>query len=616
MMHRLLLAAFAFVMMGWPLQAEPVWRHGISLIGDLKYPPDFKTLDYVDPNAPKGGVARLGVTGSFDNFNPVIAEVRGNIAIAYASIYETLVARSEDELSSKYGLLAEAISYPDDYSSVTFRLRANARWHDGKPVTPEDVIWSFEQWKRLSPFKNKYLADVEKAEKTGERDITFQVSKTGNREIPGIIGEIFILPKHWWEAAGPDGQPRAIDNVTLEPPLGSGPYKVKSITPGRAVALERVKDYWGAEVPLRVGTNNFDELRYEYFRDPSAVFEGFKADEYDFRFENSSRNWMTSYTFPAVEKGFIAREEFTKEDLGIMQCFALNIRRDKFKDVRVRQALNLLFNFEEANKNTFFGLYKRTNSYFFGTELASSGLPQGRELEILNEVKDKVPAEVFTTPFTNPVNDTPDKVRRNRREALKLLNEAGWELKSGKLVSKADGKPFTIEFMAPTSQGSLVQRFATPYQQALERVGFTVSLRVVDDVQAETIERIFDFDVIALHAWGQSISPGNEQRDFWGSKAADTSGSRNVVGIKDPAIDHLIDKVIFAKDRADLVAATRALDRVLLWNHFVIPQWGSDTLRSARWDRFSAKRPLPRYGAGSFPTVWWFDPEKAARINN
>jgi microcin C transport system substrate-binding protein len=617
-MRRAVLAGFALLASLLALAAhaaEERWSHGLSLVGALKYPKDFKNFDYVSPNAPKGGVVRIGLAGSFDNFNPAVAEVKGDLVAGLDSVYEPLLTRSADEISTEYGLIAEAVTYPPDVSSATFRLNPKARWHDGKPVTPEDVIFSFEAFKRLSPLRNKYYADVAKAEKTGEGLVTFTFSTKNNRELPQILGQLLVLPKHWWEGTRPDGSKRNIEDVTQEMPLGSGPYRMKSFINGRSAAYERVTDYWGADLPVRIGTNNFDEMRFEYFRDPASLFDGFKAGEYDFRFENSARNWMTQYTFPAVAAGKIVREEFPIKDYGMMQAFVPNLRREKFQDIRVRKALNLAFNFERANRDIFFGLYKRIDSYFSGTELAATGLPSGRELEILTALKDKLAPEVFTKPYANPVNETDVDQRANLREAIRLMGEAGWELKSGKLISKATGQPFTFDILFQVSMGPLAERFVLPYKQNLERIGFTVNLRSLDDVQFENIKRSFDFDMLALESWVQSLSPGNEQRDYWGSAAAEKKGSSNLLGIKDAAVDSLIETIIFAKDRAELIAATRALDRVLLAGHYVIPQWGSGMTRTARWDRFSHPDIMPVYGRAEFPAIWWYDEAKAAKVN-
>jgi microcin C transport system substrate-binding protein len=587
---------------------DMVWRHGLSLFGDVRYPADFKRFDYVNPDAPKGGVARMISIGTFDNFNIAVAGVKGSIAPSAALIYETLMTRSQDEIATEYGLLAEAASHPDDFSWVTYRLRNEARWHDAKPVTPEDVIFSIEVLKKYSPFYASYYRHVAKVEKTGERDIKFTFDTPGNRELPTIVGELLVLPKHYWDGTDSQGRKRDISATTLEMPLGSGPYRIKEFVAGRSVKLERVKDYWGASIPAQVGHNNFDEMRFEFFRDNQVALEAFKADQADWISENSAKQWATAYDFPAVVDKRVLKEEFPINDSGRMQAFSFNLRRDQFKDARLRRAFNYAYDFEEMNKQLFFGQYKRINSYFEGTELACSGLPQGQELQILETVRDKVPAEVFTTPYQNPVGGNPEAVRANLRESARLLKEAGYEVRDRKLVDPA-GKPVTVEILV---QDPSAERIALFYKPSLERIGVTISVRVVDDAQYQNRLRSFDFDII-LDQWGESLSPGNEQREFWGSQMADQPGSRNTIGIKNPAVDMLIDKVIFAKDRADLVAATHALDRVLLWNFYVVPQFTYPFSRYARWDRFSHAE-LPKYARSGLPALWWYDAEKAARI--
>jgi microcin C transport system substrate-binding protein len=590
-------------------QGEPAWRHALSLFGDIKYPADFKRFDYVNPDAPKGGVARMISVGTFDNFNIAVAGIKGTLAPAAALIYENLMTRSQDEIGTEYGLLAEAASHPDDFAWVTYRLRKDARWHDGKPVTPEDVIFSIEVLKKHSPMYGSYYRHVVKAEKAGEREVKFTFDTPGNRELPTIVGELPVLPKHYWEGTDSQGRQRDISATTLEPPLGSGPYRIKEFVAGRSVRLERVRDYWGANLPTQVGLNNFDDMRFEFFRDNLVALEAFKADQADWIAENSAKQWATAYDFPAVAEKRVVKEEFPINDSGRMQAFAFNLRRDQFKDARLRRAFNYAFDFEEMNKQLFYGQYKRINSYFEGTELASTGLPEGQELQILETVRDKVPAEVFTTPYQNPVGGNPESVRANLRESARLMKEAGMEVRDRKLVDAA-GKPVTVEILV---QDPSAERIALFYKPSLERIGITASIRVVDDAQYQNRLRSFDFDMI-IDQWGQSLSPGNEQREFWGSPAADQPGSRNTIGIKNPAVDALIEKVIFAKDRADLVAATKALDRVLLWNFYVVPQFTYGFSRYARWDRFSHAEPLPKYGRSGLPSLWWFDADKAARI--
>jgi microcin C transport system substrate-binding protein len=590
-------------------QAEPAWRHALSLFGDIKYPADFKRFDYVNPNAPRGGVARMISIGTFDNFNIAVMGVKGSIAPAAPLINETLMTRAQDEIATEYGLLAEAASHPDDFSWVIYRLRKQARWHDGKPVTPDDVIFSIEVLKKNSPFYASYYRHVVKAEKAGEGDIKFTFDAPGNRELPTIVGELPVLPKHYWEGTDSQGRKRDISATTLEAPLGSGPYRIKEFSAGRSVKLERVRDYWGASLPAQVGQNNFDEMRFEFFRDNQVALEAFKADQADWISENSAKQWATAYDFPAVVEKRVVKEEFPISDSGRMQAFVPNLRRDQFRDARLRRAFNYAFDFEEMNKQLFFGQYKRINSYFYGTDLASSGLPEGQELQILETVRDKVPAEVFTTPYQNPVGGNPESVRANLRESARLLKEAGFEVRDRQLVD-ASGKPVTVEILV---QDPSAERIALFYKPSLERIGVTTSIRIVDDAQYQNRLRSFDFDMI-IDQWAQSLSPGNEQREYWGSQAADQPGSRNTIGIKNPAVDALIDKVIFAKDRADLVAATKALDRVLLWNFYVVPQFTYPFARYARWDRFSHAEPLPKYGRSGLPSLWWYDADKAAKI--
>jgi microcin C transport system substrate-binding protein len=588
---------------------EPGWRHALSLFGDVKYLAGFKRFDYVNPNAPKGGVVRTIAIGTFDNFNVAVAGVKGSLGASVQLIYESLMTASLDEVSTEYGALAESVSHPEDFSSATYRLRPQAKWHDGKPVTPEDVIFSLDAFKKHHPQYSAYYRHVVKAEKTGERDIEFTFDAPGNRELPQIVGQLTVLPKHWWEGTDSEGRKRDISTTTLEKPLGSGAYRIKEFVPGRSIAFERVKDWWGANLSANVGRNNFDELRYEYFRDSTVALEAFKGDQVDWRTENSAKNWATAYDFPAVTEKRVLLEEFPNRSSGIMQAFALNIRRDKFSDPRVRRALNFAFDFEEMNKQIFFNQYKRISSYFDGTELASSGLPQGRELEILEKVRAEVPAEVFTTAYSNPVGGNPEAVRENLREGLRLLKEAGYEVRDRKLVDAKSGTPFALELLGADPSFERVMLFFKP---SLERLGIAVSVRTIDPTQYENRLRSWDFDIV-VSSWPESLSPGNEQREYWGSQAADMAGSRNIIGIKNPAVDKLIERVIFATDRDDLVAATKALDRVLLWNHYVVPQWNYPKVRTARWDRFGRPSELPKYGQSAFPSIWWFDAEKAAQ---
>ncbi|MET4635847.1 extracellular solute-binding protein [Kaistia defluvii] len=594
-------------------KADEVWRASTSLIGKPKYEDGFKHYDYVNPDAPKGGTLNQAAVGTFDSLNPYI--VQGSPAAGFAAfggglLYDTLMEQATDQAGTNYGLLAEAISYPDDFAWAKFRLNPKARWHDGKPVTPEDVIWSYETLKAQSPMYNKYYANVVKAEITGDREVTFTFDKPGNRELPNIMGDLAVLPKHWWEGTDASGKKRDISRSTLEVPLGSGAYQIDSVAPGRQIVWKRVPDYWGKDLPTQVGRNNFDRIKVDYYRDPNASWEAFKKGGLDdYRLENRIGRWMTEYNFDAVKSGKVVQRSFPLASSGRMQGYVLNQRRDKFQDPRVRQALNYVFDFETMNRTLFFDKYKRIESYFAGIDLASSGLPEGKELEILETVRDKVPPEVFTTPFKLPVNDTPQAFRDNLRKALVLFQEAGWELKGNKLVNAKTGQPFTIEFLESDPS---FERVVAPYIQNLKRIGIDATLRVVDTAQYVARVNDFDFDVVST-VIAQSHSPGNEQREMWGSAAAKTPGSRNLMGIQNPAVDALIDRVVFATNRDDLVAATHALDRVLLWNYYVVPQWFSDTINVAYWNKFGIPEKQPEY-VGIDTYSWWVDPAKEAAL--
>ncbi|MES0810286.1 extracellular solute-binding protein [Roseibium sp. SCPC15] len=592
-----------------PAQAdEPEWQHAAALNGTPKYGPEVSHFAYVNPDAPKGGTVRLASRGGFDTFN-ILAQ-RGSLAPGLGLIYESLMEPSldEDDISAQYGALAEAVRFPKDYSWVEYRLNPNAKWHDGEPVTAEDVIWSFEKAIELDPQRKFYFQNVTDTEIVDEGTVRFTFDTAGNRELPKIMGQLFVLPKHWWEGTNDKGEKRDISRGTLEPPLGSGPYKIKNFSPNRNVTYERVEDYWGKGLPIRVGANNFDEIRYVSFLDDAVQFEAFKGDQYDYHVERSSSQWAKRYDFPAIRDGRIVKEIFPDNSSGVMQGFFLNLRRDKFQNPDVRRALNYAYDFETTNEIVSAGLLKRVGSYFAGTELASSGLPEGKELEILEEVRDQVPPEVFTEEFKNPVGGSQQNVRANLREAVKLLRKAGYELKDRKMIDPATGEQLSVEFLY---RDKASERTLLPYSKNLESIGVKPVLRLVDTSQFINRVRSRDFDATVL-VIAQSLSPGNEQREYWGSTSADNPSSANYGGIKNPAIDHLIDKVIFAKDRETLVAATHALDRVLLWNHYVVPQFYTDETRTARWNRFAHPENMPEYSTG-FPTIWWYDQELAEK---
>jgi microcin C transport system substrate-binding protein len=585
------------------------WRYGISKFGHLKYAADFKKFNYANVDAPKGGVVRQGLLGTYDNFNPVVADIKGALADNIDLMYDTLLLPALDEITSQYGLVAEAVGFPEDFSLVTFRLRTEAKWHDGAPITPKDAIFSYDAWKKYSPQMAANFRHVAKAEQTSEREVTFTFDAPGNRELPLALGRLSILPEHWWKGTNKDGKNRNIGETTLEPPLGSGPYRIDKFSPGGDIFYERVKDYWGRDLNVNQGRNNFGTIRMEYFRDATVAIEALTSDNIDWRIENSAKNWASAYQCPAVDEKRVLLEEFPINNVGIMQAFAFNTRRDKFKDPQVRRAFNYAFDFEVLNKEIFFGQYTRIASYFQGTDLAANGLPAGRELKFLQDVGDKVPGAVFTTPYANPVGGNQEAERNNLRQAMRLLNQAGYEVHNQQLVNSRTSEPFAIELLG---NNTLFERIFLFYKASLERLGIAVTISTVEDAEYENRLRSWDFDIIT-YAWGETLSPGNELRGYWGSAAAGQPGSENLIGIKNHAIDILIERVISAGSRDDLVAAARALDRVLLWNEYVVPQWSFNRERVAHWDRFSRPDPLPKYGIAGFPALWWWDAAKAGR---
>lgn len=594
---RAILVTVGLLFLALPALAEGTARHGISMFGELKYPAGFTHFDYVDPNAPKGGLVRLEAQGTYDSLNGFT--IKGSAAAGLGLIYDTLLASSQDEAFAEYGLLAESVAVADDLSSVIFNLRPDARWHDGKPITADDVAFSLELLKsKGAPFYRFYYANVDKAEALSPHQVRFTFKGAKNRELSLIVGQLPVLPKHYW-------QDKDFAATTLEPPLGSGPYRIGKVDPGRSISYERVADYWGRDLSVNKGRYNFDTLRFEYYRDSTVALEAFKANAFDFRQENTAKIWATQYKFPAIKKGQVIKQILTNGNPTGMQSFAFNIRRSKFQDRHVRQALALTFDFEWANKNLFFGQYTRTQSYFSNSELASHGLPGAAELQLLEPLRGQIPDEVFAKAYQAPETDGSGNARRHLRQAKQLLNGAGWAVKDGRLTNAKTGQAMEIEILL-VNQG--FTRIVAPMQRAMERLGVKVNLRLVDTSQYINRLREFDFDIIVAN-WGQSLSPGNEQRDFWGTTAADRPGSRNYIGIKDPAIDKLIDHVIFARSRAGLVAASRALDRVLLWNHFVIPNWHINKYRIAYWNRFGHPPAPPKYGLG-FPDTWWLDGAK------
>ena len=615
-----LTALFAFALVsslsgGVVQQAQAddrVWRTSTTLIGPSKYAEEFKHFDYVNPNAPKGGTLNRAVFGTFDSFNPFIVKGSPAAGVTYQGglLWENLMDKGLDEPASSHPLIAEAFTYPDDYSSATYRLNPNARWHDGKSITVEDVKWSMTTLKEHSAQYNRYFGDVKEVRIDNDREITFVFSEKGNRELPIIIGDLPVLPKHWWEGTDAKGNKRDFTRSTLEPPLGSGPYKISDFSAGSSIIWERVDDHWGKNLPVNIGRHNIGRYKYQYFGDRNAMWEAFKKGGLsDYRRENQSKRWATEYTFSAFKDGDVRKVEFPSTGGYIVNMFQMNSRRKLFKDRRVRKALVWALNFEQMNEDLFFSLYSRSTSYFGGTELAATGLPSAEELKILEPYRGKIPDEVFTDEFSVPQY----KSRRDRRKhlgtALGLLKEAGWVQKNSKLVNGVTGAPFKFEILASSPSA---ERTWSPWINSLRLLGIEAQLRIVDPSQY--IQRVtnFEFDVVGVPSQ-QSVSPGNEQREYWTSKSANQPGSRNYIGASNEAIDALVEQIIFAKDRQTLIYTTRALERILQFEYYAVPAWYSAKEWYALWDHIQITKKQPEY-YGFDPFSWWIDPDKEAAL--
>jgi microcin C transport system substrate-binding protein len=584
-------------------------HHALSLVGEPAHGPGFDHFAWANPDAPKGGEVRLRALGTFDTLNRFAP--RGLAAAGIPLVDATLMSPALDEPASEYALVAAWVAYPDDFSSATFGLRPEARFNDGVPVTPEDVVFSLDALKRANPRFALYYKDVVRAEKVGPREVRFVFAATGNRELPQIVGGLPVLPRHFWTGKDAKGEPRDLARGSTEVPVGAGPYRVASFDSGRQIVYARVEDWWASPLPVARGQWNFDRISYVYYRDRLPAFEGFKSGETDFWHENSAKGWATEFDFDAVKRGLVRREELPNGNIRSMQGFIFNLRRPPFQDARVREAFNLAFNFEWANKAMFFEQYRRASSYFGNSELASRGLPEGGERAILETVRDKLPAELFTSEHRNPVNAAPEDFRRHMRKAAQLLAEAGFEVKDG-VRTNAAGVRLTAEMLLVQPS---FEKLVLAYKAELARLGVAMTVRIVDAAQYQHRLRSFDFDMVVA-SFPQSHSPGNEQRGFWGSAAADEHGSRNLIGIRSPAIDSLVERLVYANDRADLVAATRALDRALLWGHYLVPHFYSPVERIAYWDKFARPQVPPRHGAptDALLRVWWYDAVAAARV--
>lgn len=566
-------------------------EHAIAMHGLPKYKVGFTHFDYVNPDAPKKGLMRQNSLGTFDTLNSFIAKGAAVDGISY--LYDTLTTASEDEPFTQYGLIAKEIEWPEDRTWVTFHLRENATFSDGHPITAEDVIFTFNTLiSQGHPSYKAYYGDVEKVEALDVRTVKFTFSHGENRELPLIIGQLNILPKHYWEK-------NDFTKASLDIPLGSGPYIVDQIDAGRSITYKRNDNYWAKDLPVNKGRYNFASLRIDYYRDMSVALEAFKAGEYDFRLEYMSKLWHTAYTGPAFDSGKIIKTELKDHNPQGMQAFIYNIRRDKFKDPKVRQAIGFAFDFEFSNKKFFHDAYVRSESYFANSELAATGLPSQAELALLTPLKDTIPSEVFTTEYKAPKTDGSGRDRNQLRQAVTLLQEAGWHIKDKKLTHDKTGEVMTFEFLL-FQDG--FERVIQPIIQNLQILGIEASIRRVDTNQYINRLRSYDFDLI-VHSFRQSNSPGNEQRSIWGSAQADIPASNNLIGIKNPAVDTLIEYIVDANTREELITSVRALDRVLLWNHYVIPQYHINKYRIAYWDKFNRPAITPQYSIGL--DTWW-----------
>jgi len=597
-------------------------KHGLTIFGDLKYPSDFTHFEYVNPDAPKGGEIVFASIGTYDNLNPYI--LKGISASGLELIYDTLLVKSADEPFSAYGLIAKSVEVAEDKSWVKFTLREKAKWHDGTPITADDVIFSLNILKKEGhPFYRTYYGDVKEVKKISPHKVVFNFSVKNNRELPLIIGEMPILPAHYYKE-------NEFNKTTLTPPLGSGNYKISKVDGGRSITYERVKDYWGKDLAVKKGRYNFDKIRYDYYRDATVAVEALKAGEYDLRQENISRVWATAYNFEGLRNGTFIKKEIYHQIPSGMQGFVFNTRRDKFKDIRVRKALNYTFDFEWANKTLFYSAYKRTKNYFSNSIYESSGLPNGKELEILSEYAcdncgrgvacyahkkqgfstlnpytektnktSCLPPHIFAEEYKVPSTDGSGWARDNLIKAKNLLEEAGYKVKNQMLVDENE-KPFTIEFLLHSAS---FKRVVAPMVRNLKKLGINSNIRIVDSSQY--VERIkkFDFDML-VYVFPSSLAPGNELIDYWHSNSADVAGTNNISGVKNKIVDDLIDRIIKAKNKDEYIALLKALDRVLLWEYLVVPNWYNQSFRMIYWDKFGYPEISPKYSRGIIDT-WW-----------
>ena len=574
------------------------YQHGVAMHGDLKYPKNFKKFDYASDKAYKGGTIKLSSIGTFDNLNPYI--LKGVAAWQTTYLFETLMKSSFDEPFSQYGLIAKSVKIPEDRSWIIFKIRKIAKFSNGEKIKPEDIIFSFNiLTTKGHPIYKTYYGQVDKVEKFSENEVKFSFKGDPNPELPLIIGyQLPIFSKKYWDG-------KEFDKTTLSPPLGSGPYLVSDVKPGRSITLKKNPNYWGNKINVNVGRFNFDTIHTDFYRDETVALEAFKSGAYDFKQENSSKNWATAYKFGAVKEGRVKVEEIKYFRPSGMQGFAFNMRKSIFQNINVRKALTYAFDFEWSNRNLFYNAYTRTKSFFDNSDLSSQSFPSEEELVILEKYRGKIPEEIFTSIFSPPNTDDENGLRKNLRFARRLLKEEGWIIKNDVLTNRETGEIFKFEILL---RSPLFERIVLPMKRNLKKLGIEVSIRTVQD-DSQYIRRLedFDYDMIVVN-YGSIISPGNEQKNYWGSSTADQPGSPNYMGVKNPVLDEIIDELISAKSRQELVTYTKVLDRILLFNYYLIPQFHIGHYRVAYWNKLSRPAISPKYDLGF--DFWWFDKNK------
>ena len=594
--HKFIILLFVFLFSQSGLANK---MHGIAMHGLPMHSPDEKHLPYVNPDAPKGGVLRLGVYGSFDNLNRIA--FKGSRAAGLGYVNDTLMRRVWDEAFSLYGLIAEYAEMPEDRSSITFYINPKAKFHDGSPITREDVLFSLETFQNKgTPNQKKTYGKVIKTELVDQNGIKMIFVNNEDKELPLIIaGFLPIVPKKYYENID-------VTKTFLDIPLGSGPYTIESLEPGRQIKYQRVKDYWAKDLLANKGQYNFDTLIYDYYKDSNVLLEAFKVGEYDYRREYNAKRWQSNYTFDAVDRGDVILQEMKNDRPTGMNALVMNSRKEIFNNPQVRLALSYAYDHEWINKALYNNAYTRTDSYFDNSPLASSGLPSENELKLLNPWKNQLPKEIFNQTYQPPVSDGSGMPRDNLRIAKKILEGEGWFVEDGKLMK--DGKEFAFEFLIVSPS---VEKIALAFQKTLEVLGITMSVRTVDSSQYQARMLNYDFDMIKA-SWNVSLSPGNEQQFYWGSEVGKKDGSKNYAGVNSPVVDSLIETLIGAKTREELTTAIHALDRVLLWGHYVIPLYHSNTDRIAYWNFLEFPDEIPLYGL--VIESWWANSEKASKL--